>query len=451
MTSRKTNWAALLIGLVVLLAATAAMVLNPANVTGGIHGFEYETLRRLFPSATNVSTAAPLVATTNANVSAAPWLANAAVLWPELLFVLVAGLVIVALLGRYRTVLAGLFTVLAIAAALAVDWLLFTRPHFFVPVVAACFVLALTFALGLLAAGLQPALRTTPVPAATNGAAVLPEDVEPAAAALPEIHGERRTISCLVCRLAGLGGLAERIEPDGLVRLAREVTVPVKSAISACGGTIASTSGDTFVVTWNALREEADAATHACDAALRISAAVRELQDQHGEGTPYERLHVEIGVATGPAVISGDGSQRSPVLTFGACFARAEQLSALCSRYGTVILIDRATRDAVEGGFAVLEVDTVADAAGAAAIYALYGNPVVRASPRFQALSICNDHLFRAVRERRWQDARTIGAECRKLSGAIPALYDRQLARFDWYEQHPPPDNWDGAFRPPIV
>ena len=451
MIPRKTNWAALLIGLVVLLAATAVMILNPADITGGIHGFEYETLRRLFPPATNVSPAAPLVATTNANVSTAPWLANGAVLWPELLFVLVAGLVIVGLLGRYRTVLAGLFTVLAIAAALVVDWLLFTRPHFFLPVVAACFVLALTFALGVLAAGLQPAPRTTLLRTPANGTAAPPEEIQPAAAALPEIHGERRTISCLVCRIAGLGVLADSVEPDALVRLAREVTIPVQNAISACGGTITSTSGDSLVVTWNSLREEADAATHACDAALRISATVRELQDQHGEGTPYERIHVEIGVATGPAVISGDGTQRTPLVTFGGCIARAEYLSTLCERYGAVILIDRPTRDAVEGSFAVLEVDTVPDAAGATAIYALYGNPVVRASPRFQALSICNDHLFRAVRDRRWQDARTIAAECRKLSGAIPALYDRQLARFDWYEQRPPPDNWDGAFRPPIV
>jgi adenylate cyclase len=248
-----------------------------------------------------------------------------------------------------------------------------------------------------------------------------------------------------------MGALAETLEPDDLVRLARDVKKPLQDAISACGGTTSSSGGDTLVATWNALREDADSAAHACDAALRASAALRETQDQHGEGTPYEKLNIEIGVATGRAVISGDGSERSPLVTIGHCIARAEQLSALCGRYGAVILIDQATRDAVEQSFAVLELDSVVAPTGAASIYALYGNPVVRASPRFQALSLCNDHLYRAVREQRWADARTVAQECRNLSGAIPSLYDRQLARVDWYEQHPPPSNWDGAFHPPVV
>lgn len=451
MIASRTNWAALIIGLLVLFAAGAAMILNPVGLTGGIHAFEYQTLQRLFPSAAAAAPPAPLIATIDTNLGAAPWLANAAALWPQLLFALVAGLIVVALLSRNRSVLAGLFTVLAIAAALALNWLMFTRAHLSAPALAACFVLALTFALGILAAGLQPASREPPprVSAKPNG--VAPVAAQPIAADLPEVHGERRTVSCLVCRIAGLSGLAETLDPDSLLRLARDTLHPAQAAAAACGGAIVQSKSDVLKLVWNAEHETADPAAHACDAALRISAAMRDIQEQHGEGTPYDRLHLEIGIGTGPAVFAGEASQRMPFALHGACIDRAEQLSALCERYGAVILIDRATRDAVEQNFAVLEVDSVETSAGSSTLYALYGNPVVRASPRFHALSACNDRLFRALRERRWADARAEAAQCRELSGAIPALYDCQLARLDWYEQHPPPDDWDGAFRPPIV
>lgn len=444
----RTNWAALLIGLLVLLAAAAAMTLNLIGFTGAIHGFEFQAFQRLFPGVTAASPPAALIATTNANIGAAPWLPNALALWPQLLFVIVAGLIIVSLLSRNRSILAALFTVLAIAAALAVEWLLFTRSHMSVPVLTACFVLALTFALGLLAAGLQPATRerlTRVAAAEVSVAAATPAPAE------VDARGQRRTVSLLVCRMGALDELSASLEPDALVRLSNETTRPFRETVAACDGEILSSNAGIFTAAWNASRDNAEHAAHACDAALRISAAMREMQDQHGEGTPYERLHVEVGIATGPAILAGDGSQRSPFAIFGECRSRAEHLSALCSRYGAVILLDQATRDAVDDTFAVLEVDSVAAPAGSAAVYALYGNPVVRASPRFRALSVCNDHLFRAVRERRWADARTVAEECRNLPGAIPSLYALQQARLDWYEQHPPPEDWDGAFRPPIL
>jgi hypothetical protein len=41
--------------------------------------------------------------------------------------------------------------------------------------------------------------------------------------------------------------------------------------------------------------------------------------------------------------------------------------------------------------------------------------------------------------------------QCRNLSGAIPQVYDLQRARVDWYEGHAPPQDWDGAFHPPVL
>jgi adenylate cyclase len=107
------------------------------------------------------------------------------------------------------------------------------------------------------------------------------------------------------------------------------------------------------------------------------------------------------------------------------------------------------TRKAAERGFAFLEVDYIA--AGPrdqpVKLYALLGNPLVRASPKFRALSTFHDHIFQSIRTQQWGKAKALIEQCRKLSGASSRLYDLHLARIAWYESHPPGPNWDGAFR----
>jgi adenylate cyclase len=453
MTIRPTNWAALLISLLVLVAGAGALVLNPVGLTATIHSFEFQGIQRLFPAVSGASPAAPLIATTNINIGTPPWQGNAAALWPQLFFVLVAGLTIVALLSRGRYMLAAFFTLLVIAAAIGVDWLLFTRAHLFVPVLAACFVLVLVWAIGFLAAGLQPARRegANRVSPDRPYAAEIATESPARTAKLPEAKGERRTVTYLACRIGGLSELVGALEPGGVAGLTQGIVEPAIEVVAACGGTLISANGGRLAAVWIS-SDGSDQVTQACDAALRMSAAVTQVQDQHGEGTPYERLLMGIGMATGAAVVIGNGGNRDHAAVVGDCVERADELSLLGRRYGPTILIDAATRDAVEPNFATLEIDAVAlSAGGATKIYALYGNPLVRASPKFRALSTFHDHLFQAIREQRWADARALIEQCGKLSGAIPTLYDLHLARIGWYESHPPPKEWDGAFEPPIL
>jgi adenylate cyclase len=78
----------------------------------------------------------------------------------------------------------------------------------------------------------------------------------------------------------------------------------------------------------------------------------------------------------------------------------------------------------------------------------MLGNPVMRASPKFRALTVFHDHIFQALRKQQWHKARELIAQCRRLSGASQKLYDLHLARIAYFEKHPPGENWDGAFRP---
>jgi adenylate cyclase len=113
------------------------------------------------------------------------------------------------------------------------------------------------------------------------------------------------------------------------------------------------------------------------------------------------------------------------------------------------VVVSEDTRKAAERGFAFLEVDYIAveNHDGPVKLYAMLGNPVMRASPKFRALATFHDHIFQSMRDKEWHKARALIAQCRTLSGASQKLYDMHLNRIAYFEENPPGEGWDGAFR----
>jgi adenylate cyclase len=130
----------------------------------------------------------------------------------------------------------------------------------------------------------------------------------------------------------------------------------------------------------------------------------------------------------------------------------AGRICAQSGAYGPAIIVADDTRRAAERGFAFLEVDFLAVGPRDETIklYAMLGNPLVRASPKFRALATFHEHIFNSLRTQQWRKARQLIGQCRKLSGASQTLYDLHLARIAWFEQNPPGEDWDGAFRPVV-
>jgi adenylate cyclase len=281
-----------------------------------------------------------------------------------------------------------------------------------------------------------------------------PEAVSPAVAPIvsrPRTQAKSETVTYLAGRLRGIGA-GDGVDANGVQTLLDGTFAPALDAIANQKGAVVYASGSRFAAVWNAAGDDPDHASHACEAALRMMNGLTQLKDSHGEGTPYDALQVGIGIASGRAVI-GILEGRDDYSVSGECTDIADLLSELSTRYGPAIIVGENTRDAAEKNFAMLEVDTIAVGPDGKPlkVYALYGNPLVRAAPKFRALSSFHDHLFQAIRGQRWSDARTLIDQCNNLSGAIPQLYKLHLARVGWYETYPPPADWDGAFRPPIL
>jgi adenylate cyclase len=228
----------------------------------------------------------------------------------------------------------------------------------------------------------------------------------------------------------------------------------VEDAVSH-GAMIGPFDGEFFTAYWNAPLDDPEHAMHACEAASRITMTLAQVNEQlsrerRADGTAFESVEVGMGISTGPAITGGLTSRgRTSYSVMGECTVLARRIRTISRQYGPAVVVSEATREAASRGYAFLEVDFLALGPNEPPVklYAMLGNPLVRASPKFRALATFHEHIFQSLRTQQWEKTRDLIDQCRKLSGASQRMYDLHLARVAWFEAHPPGPDWDGAFR----
>jgi adenylate cyclase len=269
---------------------------------------------------------------------------------------------------------------------------------------------------------------------------------------LLKLEGETRTVTYLVCGVRGLTQVATAYKDDaaGFTSLMQKVLTPLIDQALAHGGTIDRLTADGFAAFWNAPLDDADHALHACEAANGMAIVSSRVTEQLAQERPDAPVaEIGVGVATGTVIAGGFGGYgRMGYSVNGNAVTLAQRIQALSPQYGPALVVSDETKRLAERGFAFLEIDTVAMGPTPTTLYAILGNPVNKASPKFRALTVFHDHIFQAIRKQQWQMARELIGQCRRLSGASQKLYDLHLARIAYYEKHPPGADWDGAFRP---
>ena len=375
----------------------------------------------------------------------------------EILWLLLFGGGAVALLRR-GLAWASLAAMAGVAGAAWGGWLLYTEAGiaFDAATTGACLLLLLA----AMAAASAVALQLTRLMLNRAFADALPRaSIEKIAQdpGLLKTEGEIRDCTYLVCGVRGLPALHARFrdDPAAFTTLLSRMLSPLMDQVLAHGGTIDRLTADGFAAFWNAPLDDDAHAVHACEAANGMSVMAARVNDglaqqRRADGTPFPALEIGIGLATG-SVIAGafGGHHRMGYSVQGEAVTLAQRIQALSQQYGPSVIAAESTRTLAERGFAFLEVDTVAQAPGDAPVtlYAIVGTPVLKASPSFRALSTFHDHIFQALRKQQWAQARDLIAQCRRLSGASPRLYEMHLSRIGYLESHPPGENWDGAFR----
>ncbi len=376
----------------------------------------------------------------------------------ELACLALCGLAMIIILVRFGVWWAGLFGVVALAGAGAASWQLFAANRVLLDALGPGMGLAFVFAIGAAmraaeVSGERGRLHDTLADSLSSDAI----DRIAREPALLKLDGENRNVTYLVCGVRGFAELSKSFhdDPVAFTRLLQRVFVPLMEEVLSHRGTIERISGEGFSAFWNAPLDDPEHAIHACEAATGMMEAIARVndivvQERRIDGAAFPPVEIGIGISTGPAITGGFRTHgRTTYAAVGDCAATAARVQAVSGTYGPAVIVSEDTRKSAERGFAFLEVDyVVLDNGPPVKLYAMLGNPLMRASPKFRALTTFHDHIFQSLRAQQWEKTRDLIDQCRKLSGASQKLYDLQLSRIAWYQDHSPGADWDGAFRP---
>jgi len=377
----------------------------------------------------------------------------------ELLCLALFGLGCVFVFARLGLRWAGLFTLGIVAGASYVSWRLYSGEHVLFD--------ALGLNLGLTAVWLggagarmwEVARLRARLRLAFDGK--LPAHTIDQIARYPQLmklDGESRTVTYMACGVRSFAELASsfRGDPAAFTRLLQRVLEPLMNQALSHGGAIDKLTTEGFTVFWNAPLDDPEHSIHACEAATGMMEAIAKTNEiitheRRIDGVALSPVEIGIGISTGPAIAGGFKAHgRTAYSVNGDCAMLAQRIQQISAQYGPAVIVGEDTRKASERGFAFLEVDYIAIGSNdePVKLYAMLGNPVMRASPKFRALATFHDHIFQSLRAQQWQKTRELIDQCRKLSGASQKLYDLHLARVAYFEDNPPDPDWDGAFRP---
>jgi len=123
------------------------------------------------------------------------------------------------------------------------------------------------------------------------------------------LKGERVQVTTLFSDIRGFTGIAERIEPEILVRMLNEHLSALTEIVLAREGTVDKFVGDCVMALFNAPERQTDHALRAVHTALDMMKTHRRLMKQWSE-LGWESAPIGIGIDTGLTIVGNFGSER---------------------------------------------------------------------------------------------------------------------------------------------
>lgn len=370
---------------------------------------------------------------------------------------LTIGLILIILMMRTRAIWTFLFLIIALSAMAYSGWFLFDTKGWLIDPSVPALALAAVF----LTAGLVKRFRIeaetrfieNQMTRRLSGSALAKVIRRPHL--IPE-QGQLRDITSLAVGLRGFNVIADRYleDPVAYADILNRFFSPLTKTVHDRAGMVDRYTGDTMMAVWNAPLDVADHAMKACDAALRMREQLDALnefleEDALRHNLSHVPLSVSIGLETGSAIVGNMGAtQRYDYGVLGEPVSIAHYLRLHAINYGPAVIVGDGFKEAVGEKFALLEVDLVSTPRhpNGWRAYALLGDSIMRASPKFRALEEGHRQLFDAYRNQRWASAREALVHCRGLNGSISTLYDYYEGRIRQLEQDPPGEGWNGSY-----
>ncbi|MCM2305479.1 MAG: adenylate/guanylate cyclase domain-containing protein, partial [Elusimicrobia bacterium] len=374
----------------------------------------------------------------------------------ELTYLLVLGLLLLAVLARGGAFWAGPAALAAVAASLALSWHAFTAWRWLLdpvlPSLGLVAVYATWSAVGFVRTEADKRRITD-----TFGRYLSPKVVENLAKnpGAVQLGGETREMTFHFCDIRGFTTISEKFDPHGLTVFINNFLTPMTQIILEHDGTIDKYIGDCIMAFWNAPVSVPDHARRACEAALKMHESLAALNarwqaEAKAKGIALPLIEIGTGLNTGPAVVGNMGSTlRVDYTVLGDDVNLASRLESQSKTYGVRIVIGPLTRERTPD-FAAIELDLikVKGKTRPVNIHALLGDPAAAKSAPFLALAAKHAEFLKVYRSARFEEAEKLMAEARVLGEPwrLGKLYDLYAERLAAFRVSPPDPSWNGVF-----
>ena len=383
-------------------------------------------------------------------------------LWAEIGAMIIISLLIIVMTYQINLVWAGFMTALTISSAIAGSFVVFRNQAWLIDPFWPSIGILISFGIAALISAIRTESEKHYVRKAF-GNYLFPSAVTQLAKSTSKLKfsGENRTVTIMFCDISGLTPVEEafRDNPMELVSLISDFLTSMTQHIHDAHGTVNRYIGDQIMAVWNAPLDDPAHERHACECALRMLESLDKLNERleilsMRYDVAYTPFHLGIGINSGDCTAGIMGSDlRDDYSVLGRPVRTASRLHRYAEHYGPAIIVGETTYSAVHHSFALLEIDAV-EVKGSAdpmRVFALMGNPVMKANPRFRALEEAQEKIFQAYKKMDWDEALMQTRATAQLSGAMPTLYELYENRILHYQHNPPGEKWAGAFTAPLL
>ncbi len=250
----------------------------------------------------------------------------------------------------------------------------------------------------------------------------------------------RRHVTVAACDVTTAATGSDNEDPARLAARVAAAVEHVRARLVEAGATVEYGRGGVVYGYWNAPIETPNHPPVAVASALELVESLDTLnadleQAAEIDGVEFAPVRLSIGLATGEAVATalGRGARRRYAV-IGRPVERASVLASRSRLYGPAIIADGSIYRETHHQYAFLEVDLLAmeEDAAATPIYALFGNPFVKASPQYRAVNDLQRALLSAYRAGDFETASGLLAKLDRLPetpAPLAQLYARRIAQ----------------------
>jgi len=263
---------------------------------------------------------------------------------------------------------------------------------------------------------------------------------------LLQFGGEQKRLTILFSDIRNFTNLSEGLTPAQLARFIHCYMDPMTEQVLNHRGTLDKYIGDAVMAIFGAPLPVADHPEDACNAALDMIAELDNIVKCCPELAHVFPIRIGVGVHTGNVVVGNLGSSFHFTYTvLGDNVNLASRLEGLTKVYGVNVLVSEETRGEVGDKFLCRELDRVRVKGKQVPIriYELVGRSGEVSEEARACVHIWHEALA-LFHQQQWEQAKE-GFEAMLHERGIDKACQLYIERCDYYQQTPPPADWDGV------